>query len=732
MRPNRTVSTISLLLLFAVSTSGADTAQTGKTERVELTNYRSGISLQVQGRNGEDYAVELFYSDPKVDDRCVIYIKSGTKLSLEHNERNTAHSDTTGPWKEIGVNGKDGKPASGDEGIIRYKVDRDQQIKYAWSAKTGKTHNPKAVCPKYARPFSFAELQYEPGVPVVGATGPTPGAETGPEFYYRGLEDEFGDQWHLLTVADDDGALQGDYYSHKWASDGKVFLLVVNPKTPCLGLVARTDGAQYYTTPAKTYFLPRIHRQTTYLTGGVDILLTNVTNDNPLFFRLDGGQAQPYTGAIPSDTLSDGKHVLEYYFEGGTHKTRTIVKNPPYPSADEKHGYLLWADDAEREAIKARLDREPYKSTYESCRTQWHGQATADRQLGRGGRDWVSAALINALVACFDGVEARAPKAGRSYAGYAKWMLLDNKLNLDPVGFELSHNFAAMPTAEWNTFGYYSVNDVYDAAFAYDLLISIYRADKAPGGITPIEDLKIRDSLARWIAVHMFEFRGFEGVPLQYQQPDAKPGVGMWDMARLTGAAVAAMAMPGYDTPYYGTSGFDGKKACHKDLPFKDQAFTWKELFIDADQPVAPTPRLRRRFNQLDGGLVTRDGHFFDRPGYYSYHLMGHCFMILANTAKITTGKTYPCLEKSFHRAIAGTLEGKKINTPDDHGPKQYVQVLLVNPRFPKVSEAIRKFVKDQPPKLPNGGRNDNALGFLMYQSKPYGLLWYQDDWHMH
>ena len=108
IRPGRTVPTISFLLLFAVSAYGAEPAQAGKAERVELTNYRSGISLKVLGRNGED-----------------------------------------------------GKPASGDEGIIRYKVDRDQQIKYAWSAKTGKTHNPKAVCPKFEKPFSFAELEYE-------------------------------------------------------------------------------------------------------------------------------------------------------------------------------------------------------------------------------------------------------------------------------------------------------------------------------------------------------------------------------------------------------------------------------------------------------------------------------------------------------------------------------------------------------------------------------------------
>ena len=728
-----------LVCIAAIVTAGLSTAARAESPKspdpVALTNYRSGISLVIRGTSGRDYAVERFYHDAKVDDRSVIYIKSTTPLGFEHNERNTMHSGTTAPWKEIGVNGADGKPASGDEGIIRYKVDRDQQVKLAWSAKTGKTHKPKAVCPEYTAPLTFATLEYEPGVAVLGALGKKPGVEPGSEVYYRGTADAYNDQWHTITVADDDGAMQGDYYSHKWASDGKVFLFVVDPKTPCVSLKVRTPGSQYYTTPPKTYFLPKIHEQTSYVTGGIDILLTNVTNDQPLQWRLDGGAFRPYAGPISTDPLADGRHVLEYKFTGGTTKTRVIVKNPPSPSADERHGYLMWADEVAFAALKARLQREPYKGAWKSLRTRWNGQQAAEKRLGRGARDWVGAALTNALVARILGPEAKASdKSPRSYAAYAKWMLLENKLTIDPVGFEMSHNFAPMPTAEWNTFGYYAVNTVYDAAFAYDLLISFYRADQAPGGVTPIEDLKIRDALARWTAVQVQGLRGYEGEMIrrnqfQGQQASAKPQTGMWDMARLSGAAICAMAMPSYDTPYYGTSGFDGRKARYTDLPFAGQAFTWKELFIDADQPVAPTPKLRRRFNHLDGGLITEDGHFRDRPGYYSYALMGHCFMILANAAKISCDKEWPYLEKSFGRAIDGTLEGKKINSPGDKGPRRYLQILLVNSRFPNVANKIRDFVAKQTPKRENGRRNDNDIGFQMYLTRPYGLIWYQDDW---
>ncbi len=693
-----------------------------------LANHHSGISLKVNGSNGEDYCVEPLYYDALIDDRSVIYIRPATTFGFAHNEHNTYHNTTIAPFKRIGPNGLDATPNSGDEGLIRYKVDRDQQLGLAWSSKTGKTHKPKFVLPAYAAPLSFKTLTFDDRTRVLGAVGPTRGP-AGPQRYYRGQRDAFGDEHHTITVADDDAWLAETYYSHKWASDGKVFHFVVAPRTPCLSPTVSTSEAQFYTTPAKTYFLPFIHPQTTYVTDGVDLHLTNITNDGSILYRVDDGPVVKYSGPIGSESLPAGRSVLEYYIEGGPHKKRTIVRNPPFPSAGEKHPSLLWKDDAEFAAIRKRLTREPYKAAYAMLRGRWAAQGKADAILGRGHRDWVAAALTNAFIARIEGVAHKAPGAKASYAAHARKMLLDNKLNIDPVGFEMNHNFDPMPTPEWNTFGYYSVNPVFDAAFAYDLLISFYkRSPKNPGGITPIEDIKIRDQLARWICVNLQDLRGFEGGPVKNQKPDPSAQKGMWDMARLCGAAVAAMAMPTYDTPYYGTAGFDGKKATHPNTPFRTP-ITWRDIFVRVKVPLSATPGMRRRFNHLDGGLVTRDGQFRDRRGYYSYHLMGHCFQLLANVMKLRGYRTYPYLERSFARANEGTLEGLKINHPDDRGGRQYPQLLLVNPRFGGISAPALKYLRSQLPKLPTGQRNKAHFDFQMYLTKPYGFIFFQDDW---
>ncbi|MEK7411844.1 MAG: hypothetical protein AAB263_00840, partial [Planctomycetota bacterium] len=609
-------------------------------------------------------------------------------------------------------------------GVIRYKIDRDQQVGQSWSAKLGRHHAPTSVCPSFERPFSFAELEFEAGTKVVGSVGIKPGAVPGRELYYRGTLDAFGDEWHSLTVADDDGGFQDDYNSGKWSSDGKIWLFVVDPKTPCLSLHVRNDQAQFYTTPAKTYFLPRIHTQTSYLSNGVALQLTNISNDRSMSFRIDGGTERRYTGPLRSDDFTDGVHVLEYWIEGGPHKQRALVKNPSWPSTGERHPKLLWADERELAQIKARMQREPYKATYEGFRQEGGHAITAN--LGKGRRTWVGGALESAFVARIEGAEAKAAKGTHSYASLAKRVLLDNKLCYDPVGIELSHNFDPMPTAEWNSFGYYVVDDVFDLALAYDLLISFYRSDQCAGGITPIEDLKIRDALAHWNAVQMYDLRGYESRP---HNPQPEPGTGMWDMARLSGAAVAAMAIPSYDTPYYGTSGFDDRtKATHRGIPFAEQAFTWKELFINADQPLGTTPNLYRRFNHLEGGLITVEGFWFDRPGYFDYPLMGHCLQILANTSVLSCGKRWAHLEHAFQRAEEGTMEGKKINSPDDRGARSYTQILLANPRFPELAARICERVQRQPAKTPEGQRNDNNLGFQLYRTRALGLIWFQDD----
>ncbi|XHR28900.1 MAG: hypothetical protein ACFUZC_23670 [Chthoniobacteraceae bacterium] len=333
-----------------------------------ITNNKSGISIGITGSDETAYAFERWYHDPLVDDRGVIYIKDTTKISFEHNERNSAYikGPSSVAHQRVGL----------DKGVIRYKVDRDLNYRYAWvpgtvpdEAAKGANRPPgESVLPKFEEPFSFADLLYapdDPTVKVVGALGPKPGVDiTDRKHYYqRGMVDAFGDEWHLITVGDDDTGV--DSYrqqARQLASDGKIHCFIVNPKTPAIYFTADSERAQFYTTPIKNYFIPVLHEQTSYVTDGIRVNLANIMNDQPVYYRWDGqGGFVKYAGPIRVDGLSDGEHTLEYYYQTNYCRSRKIVKNPGYPSdkdvfADGSgHGSLMWRNDAEFQRIKHRL-----------------------------------------------------------------------------------------------------------------------------------------------------------------------------------------------------------------------------------------------------------------------------------------------------------------------------------------------------------------------------------------
>lgn len=110
--------------------------------------------------------------------------------------------------------------------------------------------------------------------------------------------------------------------------------------------------------------IPKIHNQTTYLTDNVNIKLVNIMNSNSIYYKFDNQVFQKYTDLINSNSLSNGEHILEYYYNDSYHKTRKIIKNPEYPSTGENHGYLLWKDDAELEGIKERIFQQSLKEEY--------------------------------------------------------------------------------------------------------------------------------------------------------------------------------------------------------------------------------------------------------------------------------------------------------------------------------------------------------------------------------
>ncbi|MBF0197540.1 MAG: hypothetical protein HQL32_07510, partial [Planctomycetes bacterium] len=571
--------------------------------------------------------------------------------------------------------------------------------------------------------FSFSSLYYKGSIPVLGSTGPSSPTPLSSGEYYRGHLDAFGDEWHSICVADDDGQLHDSDYSHYFSSDGKEFLFVVNPNTPMLFFTQESADSEYYTTPAKTYFLPRIHEQMTYVSDGIGINLHSFDHQ-AISYRWGEGEWQAYREPLLSTDLDVGLHVLSYKMNDVV-KSRSLYKSPSSPSLHEVHsGKLLWGETSGLSVLKEKVKREPYATHYKWLRDDYLDLESVD-DLNQGQRLWQNNALSYALVAMIEGVDST---LGLKYAKAAKKCLLDNKLSIDPVGFELNHNFAPMPSAEWSTYGYYSVNNVYDVLYAYDLLIHSFLSTEITGGITPIEELKIRDSLARWVAVNLNELRGYEGDLEENKQPDPSLKIGMWDFARHSASALTAICMSDYESNYYGVSGYNGSLNQDK-WPFEDQALTWKDIYEGHSGTLSQTPGKRIHFNHLEGGLITTEGLFADRIDYYSYHLLGHCLQKFAVSSVATIGKRYEYLEKSFKLAVQGKLKGLKVSTASDSEERLFPLLLLSNEYFPDIADDIIDSLKDQPDYLEDGSRNKKSLSHLLYESLPYGLIFHDDLW---
>jgi hypothetical protein len=565
--------------------------------------------------------------------------------------------------------------------------------------------------------------------------------------------DDFGDEWHTMTVADDDQFLCdkynvngacGTWRQENWASDGKTWLFVVNPKTPAIWFTTVGPSAQFYTTPAKMYYVPKIFAQTTYLTDDVEIALANVTNSSPIYYKIDSGSFQTYRGPISSNALSNGTHILEYYFGDAHHKVRKLVKNPAYPSdldtiqgkSGYKHGYLMWKNDAELAAIVSRnigaSARAPYTTAYKWAHTSgsWGGAEQDSSDSGyrkglRGTGDRYSS-LQNALFAVMEGYDAKL-SGHLPFAQYAKRFLLDTVRTLDPTGImEAEGGSIPNPGQELNNEGYYEINNAISDALAYDLIISKYRTPTYADGITPIEDFRIRDVLAR-ASVEAFMHMG-----LYTTYASANSRNGMSGAAAEFGALITALAMPSYSTPYYGTSGFDGNTTTYPWTPYPDHGATWKDALYLVNTPIYSFPNQSVKFG-LDemifptsmlrsDGKTLPAGSFSDRPGYYSILLMGRLFQTMANVVQIALDHSYPYLEMSFDYSNKGTMYSYIINASEDAAAYHYPQLLMVNEHFPTIAQGADDYLKSQ-------GTGDDGLDNQFYLVTPLGMVFYRDDW---
>lgn len=673
---------------------------------------------------------------------------------MRHNARKVVwrYPDGSARFMVVGPHGRDGVPGTDDDGQIRYKLDRDWQVRLRWAA-----YNGHAVAPAYASPFTLGSQEYAPGIPVVGTTGPNdqPVADRSGH-YQRGILDPFGDEWHVLAYASDNSAyqkrspdgvaVQPDW----WVNDGKTVLLVVNPRTPCLTVRAGAGG-RFFTTAPKAYFTPRVVAQTTYLSGPCSLELRDIYGRR-ISYRIDDGpwhEVGADHATLDGTQFPQGSSRLEYRSEGcfANAKVRTVVRDPPHPSLAERHGDLLWKDADGYAATVSRLARRPYRKWWELYNTrrdvQGARQAEFDGKLRSGLRHRWGAmgvttvrpcgALINAFLARVNGGGFKVPGATKTSAQYAVEMILESSMTIDPVGAELDWVADAFASAEVNYRGYYDAEPVIDAALAYDIIAADLRSDQVAGGLTPVDDQFVRERFAAWAYIGMLWSGGFGTGATEFPR--------MWGGARMIGAAIIGMAMPEYSSPACGTSGFGKVQTTYPLCPYPVDQLTWRKALFDGDAPRSAYPNYKydigiesndpnalflRRGQQKGkteaGPLYTwdMDGVFTDKTSYLGIALFGKELSLFTTLAAMHQGRRWNRFEQALQAVAQGGLHGAVLPakyTGDYPGPKARPVLLLnCNASFPAFAAAQVAWLQSrqamvEDDEMPYAG----VLGFALY-----------------
>jgi len=208
---------------------------------------------------------------------------------------------------------------------------------------------------------------------------------------------------------------------------------------------------------------------------------------------------------------------------------------------------------------------------------------------------------------------------------------------------------------------------------------------------------------------------------------------------------VAAIAIPSYDTPYYGTSGFDGMSATHEWTPYRDYPLTWKQVFLtpwlDPNERETLTlhgfPNLGMNATKewyggpiileeegTYGGRTCYPGDFANRISYTSYAMMGRPLQIVANVVKITQDVNLPYLDLMFERAADGVLQGAQ----QDEGMKYQSYILTINEYFSEGgTNSVAAKQKAYMGSLDSS--NVNSIFGQMTRNEVYPFIWYRPDW---
>lgn len=669
-----------------------------------ITSYKSGIDLTLSGAEGADWMVEGFLHDPRLWDGRVIYLKSATQIGFTHNARNVA-----GVPAPAGTLGEDRYVVIGtgtpDDGQVRYKIDGDRK----WD------HRPDAWR-SYTADLTFSTLTYElygdAGVPVLGAVGGNGLAFTAVNFdthYHRGITGAAGNEYHTITVCDWDASSSSSEFR---ASDSMVLVFCVNPKTPCLKVTA-SGTAQFYTTPIKTYQVPYIYDQTTYCApgdaGAVSFEIRDI-NGNNVFYRIGGGSfinAGASFKVLEDVNFADGTNTLQYYFAGNAAytKTRTIVKNPAFPSAAEQHGDRFWVNAAQWTAQIAPKfavggSKEAAWLTLWRTKNSKNSNQTLNSEYGAGLRKPAANGGVNAFLARYYGVAAPSfLTPAYTYAHFAKISLLDNLLALDPVGADYRFSGSPLPTREMLYRGYYDDLQLLPLLYAYDYTAGYYRSDQRPGGMTAVEDWFVRDRIASWMQVCGCASGGWTD-DLSFNVTDMWPGAHKMMAGAITGI------MPNYSTRYFGTSGLDGNLTTYNHIIFPPVNYRWFDLYLDNAIYPPGYPALANGLGLEESRFAYKQGRtsasdpgdgiislkWNDRISYSETPLMGHsmanyyCFLKLFHPTK-----NLPVFNQAMTLAAAGTLRGSKFedSKPSDFTPRFNPWLSMCNGWFPDFRDAV-------------------------------------------
>ncbi len=709
-------------------------------------DYKCGISMRYSGTSGVDYLREDHFHEPLQNNRSTVYIKAATTISMYHNELNTmakapVSASVNGKgngnvW--VGASGPDRILGNLDDGVIRWRMDGDfnekMVIGFPIPKPTNATWNTMVRFTEYTAPIAFSAMQYPGGLSVVGRTGNNGQPITNPDTYYHyGILDSAGDEWHSLCIGDDDFGYADPlgYKEVESGSDGKMQMFVVNPITPCI-TVAETGNAQFYTTPAKIYFVPVIHPQTTYImprAGTVTVTLTDIYG-GVVQYRINGGSWTnngTNTVALADSAFTNGTNTLEtrYAATPAVIRSRTIVKNPAFPSAGEAHGNVMWGDTTEYAAIMGRLPTGRYASYWtklKTQRTELYHNYWDDYGMQGHRRPWYglqptvsTKAFANAFVAKALGWDAKiSVDAPKTFANYAKEMLLDNTLNLDNVSLELNSNWYPAPGVENRGAGYYIVNNVFQFAAGYDMMIGSYRSDQHADGITPIEDYFIRDQMAGWSLRVMKNF--------------AKNGPGLWTTAMASGSFLIGLVMPDYDTSYLGTSGYNGTTlATHPWTPYPDYPVSWKTMWTDLTPAghTYPNQEWVHGPDRDDPGydLLVDSGPllgFWEGYNEGYYNVMRTQWFVTTNLSAIhTPSRTWPVIHQAYLYSVLGQQAGNSgAGSPSTAYPV---------PPYEKFYQQMLPAINDRHPTVVGPGRQALIDRGAAVVDDLFTLIWYDD-----